>query len=55
MTQIKTSISLDSELLNAARELKINISRACADGLRNEVYDYKQYQESKKAKKIKKN
>ena len=40
MSQIKTSISLDSELLNAARELKINISRACADGLRNEVYEY---------------
>ena len=54
MSQIKTSISLDSELLNAARELKINISRACADGLRNEVYEYQRYKEEKKKREIQK-
>lgn len=54
MTQIKTSISLDSELLNAARELKINISRACTEGLRSEVYDYRQFKEQKKKKEINK-
>ena len=54
MTQIKTSISIDSELLKSARELKINISRACSNGLRSEVYDYQQYQKDKQKKEIQK-
>ena len=48
--QIKTSISLDRELLETARKTGINISKACADGLRQEIYDYQKYQESKKKK-----
>lgn len=51
MTQIKTSISIDSELLNAARELKINISRACTEGLRSEVYDYQEFKKRKQKQK----
>lgn len=52
MTQIKTSISLDSELLKAAREMKINISRACSEGLRSEVYDYRKFKEEQNKKKF---
>lgn len=32
-----TNLSLDSNLVEAARELGINLSRACEDGLRREV------------------
>lgn len=46
--QIKTSVSLDKDMLEIARSLKINISRACADGLKREITDYQKYQESKK-------
>lgn len=46
--QYKTSIALDKELLDTARNLGINISKACQDGLRREVYDYQKYQEMKK-------
>lgn len=53
MTRIKTSISLDSELLNAARELKINISRACTEGLRSEVYDYQEFKKQRQKQKQK--
>lgn len=45
--QYKTSIALDKELLDTARNLGINISRACQEGLRKEVHDYKKYQEMK--------
>ena len=44
---IKTSITLDIELLTKAREYKINISRACTAGLRQEITDYERYQKSK--------
>lgn len=46
--QYKTSIALDKELLDTARNLGINISKACQDGLRREVHDYQKYQEMKK-------
>lgn len=32
-----TNLSLDSNLVETARELGINLSRACEDGLRREV------------------
>lgn len=32
-----TNLSLDSELVEAAKELGINLSRACETGLRNEI------------------
>lgn len=32
-----TNLSLDSELVEAARELGINLSRACEKGLREEI------------------
>lgn len=40
---IKTSVAIDKELLDKARKLKINISRACVDGLRAEVNEYEKY------------
>ena len=40
---IKTSVAIDKELLDKARKMKINISRACVDGLRNEVNEYEKY------------
>ena len=46
--QYKTSIALDKDLLETARNLRINISKACEEGLRKEVHDYQRYQEMKK-------
>ena len=46
--QYKTSIALDKDLLEIARNLRINISKACEEGLRKEVHDYQRYQEMKK-------
>lgn len=46
-TQYKTSIALDRDTLDKARELKINISRACNQGLKKEINDYQKYLESK--------
>lgn len=44
---IKTSVALDKNVLEEARKLQINISRACMNGLRAEINDYKAYQKSK--------
>lgn len=36
-TRKPTNLSLDSELVEAARELGVNLSRACEKGLREEI------------------
>ena len=36
-TRKPTNLSLDSELVDAARELGVNLSRACEKGLREEI------------------
>lgn len=44
---VKTSISIDIDVLEKARNLKINISKSCVNGLRQEIADYERYQKSK--------
>lgn len=44
---VKTSISIDIDVLEKARELKINISKACVSGIRQEISDFERYQKSK--------
>lgn len=44
---IKTSISIDIDVLEKARKMHINISKACTAGLRQEITDYERYQKSK--------
>ena len=37
VTRRATNVSLDEQVVAAAKELGINVSRACEDGLREEV------------------
>lgn len=50
---IKTSVALDKATLEKARELNINISRACMNGLRAEITDYENYLKMKEKRRKK--